>query len=414
MNDLQFENKPEKAYLIGIDYGQGDVKISMLELAELVKTAGGEVFDSVIQNRDSVDPKICIGKGKLIEIRQIIEENDVDIAIFDIELAPTQIYNIQKILKVPVIDRTILILDIFAIRAKTSEGKLQVELAQLKHKFNSLRGKGIVMSRQGGGIGTRGPGETQLETDRRHIQRRIDKIEADLEKVVKQRGELRKNRLQNQFKTVSIVGYTNAGKSTLFNTLTQSEVLAMDKLFATLDPTVRALKLEQNDVMLIDTVGFIRNLPHFLVNAFKSTLEEVVLSDLVLLLCDFADKDCFKQQEITLKILEELGYKNKIIKVYNKCDLVSDLSATSDGISISAVTGFGLEDLKKRIATELFPSKTILTLKVPYENGEIISALRSKKCIISENYEENYQIIQITIDNDDVYMYNKYITNDYS
>lgn len=415
MNDLNFEtSKIEKAFLVGIDYGQGDVEISMIELKELVKTAGGEVFDFAIQNRDSVDPKICIGKGKLTEIKEIIAENKLDMAIFDIELSPTQIYNIQKILGVPVIDRTILILDIFAIRAKTAEGKLQVELAQLKHKFNALRGKGLVLSRQGGGIGTRGPGETQLETDKRHIRRRLDKIEEDLDKVAKQRGEIRKNRQQNRFKTVSIVGYTNAGKSTLFNYLTNSDVLAMDKLFATLDPTVRALKLENNEVMLIDTVGFIRNLPHFLVNAFKATLEEVVLSDLVVLLSDYSDKDCFKQQEITFKILDELGYKNKVIKVYNKCDLVEDLSGTSDGISISAINGLGLDELKKKINDELFPSKTILTLKIPYQNGDVMATLRAKKYILSENYEENHQIVKIAIDNDEVYMYNKFITNDYS
>ncbi len=405
----------EKAYLIGIDTKQnGEAATSMLELCELLKTAGGELFDCVIQNRKSVDPQLCIGRGKLIEIKAIIDENEIDIAIFDIELSASQINNITAILGIPVIDRTVLILDIFALRAKTSEGKLQVELAQLKHKYNNLRGKGISLSRQGGGIGTRGPGETQLESDQRHIKRRLDKIEDDLEKVVGRRTELRRNRERNQYKTISLVGYTNAGKSTLFNTLTHSEVYAQNQLFATLDPTTRALTLPKgNEVILVDTVGFIRNLPHFLINAFKSTLEEVVLSDLVLLVCDFSDPDCFRQQEITLEILKELGYESDVVKVYNKCDLVDDTTAAADGFTISSTTGEGLDFLRNKISEKLFPAKINILLKLPYDQGKILSELRSKDCIIEEKYYENYQIVEICIDKEDLYVYNKFITNDY-
>ena len=405
----------EKAYLIGIDTKQnGEAETSMLELCELLKTAGGELFDYTIQNRKSVDPKLCIGSGKLKEIKSIIEENDIDVAIFDIELTASQTNSISAILGIDVIDRTILILDIFALRANTSEGKLQVELAQLKHQYNNLRGKGISLSRQGGGIGTRGPGETQLESDQRHIKRRLDKIEDDLEKVVSRRSELRRNRQRNEYKTISLVGYTNAGKSTLFNTLTNSDVYAHDKLFATLDPTTRALGLPKgNEVLLIDTVGFIRNLPHFLVNAFKSTLEEVILSDLVLLVCDYSDKDYLRQQEITLEILKELGYDKEIIKVYNKCDLVEANVSEIDGIAISSTTGFGLDILKKKISEELFPAKITVKLKLSYDQGKILSDLRGKNCIIEEKYFDDYQIIEISIDKHDIYVYNKFITNDY-
>ncbi len=404
----------QKAYLIGIDLKQdGEAEVSMNELSELVKTAGGEVFDCIIQNRRTVDPKICIGSGKLFEIRDIMKENDINLAVFDIELAPSQINNIAEILDCAVIDRTIVILDIFALRARTSEGKLQVELAQLKHRYNKLRGKGNILSRLGGGIGTRGPGESQLETDKRHIRRRMDKIEDDLKKVETRRSQMRANRTKNNFKTISLVGYTNAGKSTLFNALTKSDILAEDMLFATLDPTARRVDFSSGDfAMLVDTVGFIRNLPHFLINAFKSTLEEVIFSDLVLLVCDISDKNCFRQQEIAIEILKDLGYNKDIIFIYNKIDKNSEnISLCYNGFSISAKENIGLVDLKNKIQESIFPKKELITLKIPYERQDILSNLRGKKCIIREKYEEKCQIVEISIDKGDIYMYNDFITN---
>lgn len=403
------EKELQKAYLIGIDLGDTfETEISMSELKELVKTAGGEVFDCIIQKRDSVDPKICIGSGKLLEIKSIMEENNVKLAIFDRELAPAQINNISKLLDCPVIDRTIVILDIFAQNAKTKEGQLQVELAQLKHRYNNLKGQGTELSRLGGGIGTRGPGETKLETDKRHIRRRLAKLQENLEDLKKQRTEIRKNRLAKDFKTVSIVGYTNAGKSTLLNALTDSNVLVKDQLFATLDTTSRELKLiGNNSAILIDTVGFIRNLPHFLIDAFKATLEEVVLSDLVLLVIDSSDPNHYDHKKITLQILDELGYKNKIITVYNKCDKTTNRN--SDGINVSAITKEGFPELIKKIDEELFPPKIKVTLSIPYEKSQIVYKLRNKYQILSEKYTDNYGIFEILIDYSDLPLYNEYI-----
>ncbi|MBR6692835.1 MAG: GTPase HflX [Clostridia bacterium] len=406
--------KIEKAYLVGIDLGDNDCQISMEELKDLVKTAGGEVFDYAIQKRNSIDPKICIGYGKLMEIKQIIEENEIDLVIFDVELTASQTNNISDLLNCPVIDRTILILDIFALRAKSSEGKLQVELAQLKHRYNNLKGLGKSLSRLGGGIGTRGPGETKLETDRRHIRRRMDKLQQDLEEYGKHRTELRKNRSNKNYKTVSLVGYTNAGKSTLLNSLTNSNAYVKEQLFATLDTTSRLLKIDNKEIILTDTVGFIRKLPHFLINAFKSTLEEVVLSDLVLLVIDSSDNDFENHEKITREILDELGYNNKILKVYNKCDLISKEDCSMlDGITISALSEENFFELKKAIYKTLFGEKVNLKLKIPYQDAKAISSLRKKGVIVSEKFEDTYEILEIYIDLADSLQYNKYIISEH-
>lgn len=405
------EYQIQKCYLVGISLDDSDeANISMAELKELVKTAGGEVCGSVIQNRISIDPKICIGSGKLLEIKEYMEENDIDLAVFDLELSPTQINNIGRILGKSVIDRTILILDIFAQRAKTSEGKLEVELAQLKHRYNSLKGKGVELSRLGGGIGTRGPGETKLETDKRHIRRRIDKLEENIEKISMHRQELRKNRQAKKYKTVSLVGYTNAGKSTLLNALTSSDVYVKDQLFATLDSTARALELSKDKtVILVDTVGFIRNLPHFLINAFKATLEEVVLSDLVLLVCDVSDENYLKQIDITENILNELEYKGKILKVFNKCDKVS--IPPLGGINVSATEKTGFEELKNAITKELFPVESVITVKIPYEKAALIEDLRRRGKIISEEFGDLSEILKISVDYSESLLYNEYKAN---
>ena len=298
------EVKQETCVLVSVDTGDFDAVASIDELEELAFTAGAAVFAKLIQKRDRPDNATFLGGGKLWELKNICDSNDIDLLIFDGELTPSQQRNIENFTDVRVIDRTMLILDIFALNARTSEGKLQVELAQLKYSLPRLGGKGIEMSRLGGGIGTRGPGESKLESDRRHIHRRIDALEENLETMAKRRDLLRKRRKKNSVTTVAIVGYTNAGKSTLLNALTDAGVLTENKLFATLDPTSRALKLpDGRSVLLVDTVGFISRLPHDLVEAFKSTLEEVVYADLILNVCDASDVEFEDHIRVTKQVI---------------------------------------------------------------------------------------------------------------
>lgn len=286
------EEKVTRAVLISVNTGEYDADTSLLELVELAKTAGAETVATVMQNLDRPETATYVGKGKLLEISEFCESQEIDLLIFDSELSPTQIRNIEEETGVRVIDRTMLILDIFAMRARSKEGKLQVELAQLKYMMPRLTGMGTAMSRLGGGIGTRGPGETKLETDRRHIRRRMETLKEQLKDVEHHREQLRKRRRKDNVITVAIVGYTNAGKSTLMNYLTDAGVLAENKLFATLDPTSRALKLPNGvTVMLIDTVGLVRRLPHHLVDAFRSTLEEAAEADIILNVCDVSSEE---------------------------------------------------------------------------------------------------------------------------
>ena len=276
------EIKTEKALLVSVDTGEFDAEVSIDELEELAHTAGAEVVGKVIQKKEAPEKATFVGVGKVAEIIAFCQSEDVDLLIFDSELSPSQQRNLENLTKVRVIDRTMLILDIFAMRARTSEGKLQVELAQLKYQLPRLAGQGIALSRLGGGIGTRGPGETKLESDKRHIRRRVQKLEEELRELEKRRNQMHKRREKDGVQTVAIVGYTNAGKSTLMNALTDAGVLAQNKLFATLDPTSRALNLpDGRQVMLVDTVGLIRRLPHKLVEAFKSTLEEAAEANVV-------------------------------------------------------------------------------------------------------------------------------------
>ena len=309
--------KIQRALLVGIDTGDYDAEGSMAELYELVTSAGAEPAASMMQKRDKPDGATAIGSGRLEEIREFCPENDIDFIVFDMELTPTQIRNIEDATDVRTIDRTMLILDIFAIRAKTNEGKLQVELAQLKYLLPRLSGKGKEMSRLGGGVGTRGPGETKLETDKRHIRRRIEALKDDLEHMKDRRERLRSRRKKDGVITAAIVGYTNAGKSTLMNTLTQAGVLSENKLFATLDPTSRALTLPNGiSVMMIDTVGLVRRLPHHLVEAFKSTLEEAAVADIILNVCDASSEEYKLHLDVTNELLRELGhywYMDKVV-----------------------------------------------------------------------------------------------------
>lgn len=411
-----FENiqKPETAVLVGVDMGEYDCEASLDELEELAKTAGAEVKARVTQRRETPDSATFVGSGRLKEIKTFCAENDVDLLIFDSELTPSQQRNIEDITDVRVVDRTQLILDIFAARARSGEGKLQVELAQLKYLLPRLGGKGTSMSRLGGGIGTRGPGETKLESDRRHIRRRIKNLEDGLESLSRRRKLARERREKDEVETVAIVGYTNAGKSTLMNTLTQAGVLAEDKLFATLDPTSRALTLpDGRRVMLIDTVGFIRRLPHGLVEAFKSTLEEAASATLILNVCDASSPDCAEHLEVTNRLLEELGCNGKpIIAVFNKCDAAPDLSWLSAGlhsVKISALTGEGLDGLLNEMVRALPPTRKKVTLLLPYSMGSDAALLREKGALDREEYRPDGLKMTVTADAKLLERYKDYI-----
>ncbi len=381
----------EKALLVSVDTGEFDAETSIDELEELAHTAGADVLGKLIQRRERIEAATFVGYGKLAEIIFFCENNDVDLLIFDSELTPSQQRNLEKLTNVRVIDRTMLILDIFAARARTSEGKLQVELAQLKYSLPRLMGQGQQLSRLGGGIGTRGPGETKLESDRRHIRRRIQKLEEELRQLEKRRAMLRNRREKDGVISVAIVGYTNAGKSTLMNALTDAGVLTENKLFATLDPTSRALILpDGRQVMLVDTVGLIRRLPHKLVEAFKSTLEEAATATVILNVCDAADEHASEHLEVTKKLLEELGCEDKpIISVMNKCDKVGDLYAmpTFRGtVMISALEQKGLDNLLQAICDALPQTVREVKLLIPFQNGGDAARLREDGVVLEEEY----------------------------
>lgn len=388
------DSRPELALLVELDTGDYDVQASLAELYELTRSAGAEPFGAVTQKRPSPDTATCVGSGMMEEIADTVKLHDIDLLIFDCELSPTQIRNIEKISGIRVVDRTMLILDIFASRAKSKEGKLQVELAQLKYMLPRLSGKGTALSRLGGGIGTRGPGESKLETDRRHIHRRIDTLKEQLELVEKHREQINRRRQKDGVITVALVGYTNAGKSTLMNYLTQAGVLAQDMLFATLDPTARALKLPSGTtVMLIDTVGFVRRLPHHLIQAFKSTLEQAATADIILNVCDASSSEAQVHLEVTRNLLAELGCKDRpIISVLNKCDLVPsihDMPMIGNAVRISAAAGTGIDDLLDIIEKNL-PIKTVqVELLLPFSKSGLAAQIRKDGIILSEEFTEN-------------------------
>lgn len=400
-----YENKqePEKAVLIAVDTGEYDCDISLDELEELAETAGAEVVGRMSQKRDKPDSGTFLGSGRLEELGDFCRNNEVDLVIADSELARAQLRNIEKATDVRVIDRTTLILDIFAERARSNEGKLQVELAQLRYSLPRLMGQGTKLSRLGGGIGTRGPGETKLESDRRHIRRRIKALEDEFDALEKRRSLARARREKDGVETVVIVGYTNAGKSTLMNTLTEAGVLAQDKLFATLDPTSRALVLpDGRRVMLIDTVGFIRRLPHHLVEAFKSTLEEAVCAKVILNVCDASDPECAEHLKVTNDLLEELGCSGKpIIPVFNKCDLPQADEAAMrlpGAVNISALEGKGLDELLDAVAKALPPTRAKAKLLIPYSDGAAAAALRKDGVITVEDYRADGLYLELTAD----------------
>ncbi len=397
-----FENKieQERAVLVSVDTGEFDVDSSLAELTELAKTAGAEVICEMTQKREAPEPGTYLGRGKLEELSEFCENEKPDLVIIDGELSPAQQKNIERVTDVRVIDRTTLILDIFAQRALSGEGKLQVELAQLKYALPRLGGKGASMSRLGGGIGTRGPGETKLETDRRHIRRRISALTEDLKALDERRTRYRERRKKDGVVTVALVGYTNAGKSTIMNTLTDAGVLAENKLFATLDPTARALTLpDGSSVLLIDTVGFIRRLPHKLVEAFKSTLDEAVSANVILNICDASSEECAEHYRVTTELLEELGCGDKpVITVLNKCDLANDISIPLVGncVRVSAKTGDGLPELLEKIAESLPPTRKRVKILLPFSMGGAAAELRKTGVVHSEEYTAEGLELDIT------------------
>lgn len=380
-----------RAILAGVDCGEYDAESSMNELEELAKTAGAETVAKVLQKRPSPEPATVLGEGKIEELKELSRQMEADLAVFDCELTASQIRNIEEILDIRVIDRTMLILDIFAGRAVTNEGKLQVELAQLRYRLPRLAGIGTSLSRLGGGIGTRGPGETKLETDRRHIRSRITKLEENLRELQKRRDFSRSRRKKDNVLTAAIVGYTNAGKSTLLNSLTGANVLAENKLFATLDLTSRGVELpDGRTVLVIDTVGLIRRLPHHLVEAFKSTLEEAASADIILHVCDISDPEGIEKAQTTQILLAELGCGEiPVLNVLNKCDLIeNDIPEDDDTVKICAKTGEGFDRMLAAIAKKLPESSKRMSLLLPYDKGGLTAKIREVGKVFSEEYTE--------------------------
>lgn len=399
------ENKIEvtKAILVAVDIGEYDIEASLDELEELAQTAQAEVVGRVTQKLGSFVSATCMGKGRLEELAEECKVLEAELLIFDHELTGSQLRNIEAIVNVRIIDRTMLILDIFAARAKTMEGKLQVEMAQQKYRLPRLMGIGSELSRQGGGIGTRGPGETKLETDRRHINHRISVLEKELAEMKKHRDYTRRRRKKDNILSSVIVGYTNVGKSTLLNALTDAGVIAENKLFATLDITSRAIMLpDGRSTLLTDTVGLIRRLPHHLVEAFKSTLEEAAEADLIINLMDISDKNCAEQYEVTIKLLEELGCsETPRINVLNKSDIAEnamDIKEDDRTVKISAKKHIGFEKLLSCIAANLPVTALRMKLLIPYSETPLIADIRSEGKIFSEEFLPDGTLIDALVD----------------
>ena len=411
MNLNEKEKIKTKAVLVGIvtDKARADeVERSLDELALLLDTAGGETFAKVIQNKSTLDPRTLIGSGKVEEISELCENNEIGLVVFDEELSPAQIRNLEEDIGngVNVIDRSMLILDIFALHATSGEGKLQVELAQLKYTAPRLIGKGTELSRLGGGIGTRGPGESKLESDRRHLKRRIVALEEELDALAATRRTMRAQRDRSGLKKIAIVGYTNAGKSTLLNYLTDAGILAEDKLFATLDPTTRKFTLPGGEtVLLTDTVGFIKKLPHHLVNAFRSTLDEAVCADIIMRLTDASDPEYESQLECTEQTLSELGAEGKpTLYVFNKCDRLGGepffdrTPARQNTVCISAATGMGCELLAQKIEELVHAGKSRVVFKIPNAEQRALNVLYKDATVEDVEYGDEFVTVTATVD----------------
>lgn len=391
---IQTSETKEKFILVGVETGKDRMEESLSELEELLETAGGETVGRVIQNLESINKATYVGKGKVDEIRELAEELGADGIVCDDELSPAQLSNLKDELDIKVLDRTLVILDIFAAHAQTSEGKLQVELAQLKYRSSRLTGLGKNLSRLGGGIGTRGPGESKLESDRRAIRERVSQLRSEIEKVESSRETLRKHRMSDGIPVIAIVGYTNAGKSTFLNKITDAGILAEDKLFATLDPTTRNLKIpDGEEVLFTDTVGFISKLPHNLVDAFKSTLEEAKYADLILHVADASNPEVDEQMKVVYRTLEELKVTGKpVVTFLNKQDkleeerIIKDIKADAV-VKGSAKTGAGIDELLSKITEILREGKVLIDTVLSYADTSKISVIRKKGQLLSEEYE---------------------------
>lgn len=397
------EIKKPRVMLAAVDLGEYDAEQSLDELEELADTAGAETVVRIIQKRPSFDSATCVGSGRLEEMAEICQREEIDQIIFDHELTATQIRNIEDVCNVHTIDRTMLILDIFAQRATTHEGRLQVEIAQHRYRLPRLAGMGIKLSRLGAGIGTRGPGESKLETDKRHIRTRIASLNQELKEIEKRREHQRARRKKDGVLICAIVGYTNVGKSTLLNTLTEAGVLAENKLFATLETTSRAIELpDGRSVMLIDTVGLIRRLPHHLVEAFKSTLEEAANADVILHICDASSDNCEEQAKVTLELLAELGCEGiPTITVLNKCDKVSlsnDILIEDNVVKISAKEGTGIDNLLLAIQNALPQSAVRAKLLLPFDKAGLLNTIRIDGKVFSEEYTADGILTDALID----------------
>ena len=388
--------KIERAALCGLAAdcfapGESSTEVSMAELRALVETAGGVAVAELMQNRATPDPRSFIGEGKVAELKEIVQANDCDLVVFDNELSPSQMRVLNEDLGVKVMDRSGLILDIFAQRARTREGQLQVELAQYKYLLPRLLGMWTHLERQEGAIGTRGPGETQLESDRRHIRRKIQKLEEELAEVRKNRATQRRRREKNGVPVVALVGYTNAGKSTLLNRLTGSGIPANDRLFDTLDTTTRRLMVDEvQEVLLSDTVGFIRKLPTHLVEAFKATLEELSYADVLLHVIDMSSDEWQSQAAIVDDLIAQLGAEGTpCIRVYNKCDLCPGvLPREADAVCISARTGEGTAELLEKISAALGRGKRRAVFCIPFAKGALVQTLHDEAAVLSVDYTE--------------------------
>ncbi len=415
-----FNRAPEaervpKALTVAIDTGDYDVERSLAELKELIRTAGGETVAEVVQKRQSPDSATCIGSGRLEEMKTLCEEMEIDVVVFDLELTATQIRNIEKVLDTETIDRTMLILDIFAQRATTREGKLQVEIAKYKYLLPRLSGMGKSLSRTGGAVGMRGgPGETKLELDRRYIRSRIDTLEAELKNIGARRELMRKRRKKDGVLTAAIVGYTNVGKSTLMNALTEAGVLVENKLFATLETTSRSIILpDGRSVLLTDTVGLISRLPHHLIEAFKSTLEEAADADVILHVCDSASPDIEEQTRVTRELLSELGCDGiPVVTVLNKSD-ISDYDGANlqDGtVLISAKDGTGLDRLLEELAKALPETARRMKLRLPFSEAGLLAKIRAEGGVFSEEYTSDGIEVDALVDVKLIHSAEKYKT----
>ena len=397
------------------DRTEEEAKASLEELRRLLETAGGEAVFVMMQNKETPDVRTYLGSGKAAELCYYCATNEADLAVFDCELSPSQIRNLEEGLDGRrVIDRSMLILDIFALHAKTGEGKLQVELAQLKYSAPRLVGHGTELSRQGGGIGSRGPGESKLETDRRHLKERVTALEHKIAEMEHNRAVMRAKRDRSGVFKVAIVGYTNAGKSTLLNYLTDAGILSENKLFATLDPTTRKLELPSGEsILLTDTVGFIRKLPHHLVKAFRSTLDEAKYADMLLIVSDINDPEVKEHIEVTREVIADLDASDKpLLYVYNKCDAGDNNPKgriSEDSVAISALTGEGVDALLTAIEEELHRSKRSVTLEIPYSEQSIVSILYSKYTVESVDYLDSFVEVKVKLDAKGLGLYAKYL-----